>query len=113
MKSNPTRHSFTADWFVPLLERSGLKQTEVAEALGYSNPNIITMFKTGRTAIPGHVVPRMATLFGADPKAASMRWLASREPEIHSVLTSTSDNNEEKQSHAPVGCGCMAAGVAA
>lgn len=41
-----------------------LPQTEIAEALGYDPPNIISMFKTGRTMVPIEIIPKLAGLLG-------------------------------------------------
>lgn len=46
---------------------SGVSQKEIAEALGYDNPNVITMFKQGKTKVPLNKVGPLATVLGVDP----------------------------------------------
>lgn len=45
----------------------GKSQREVAEEIGYTNPNIITMFKTGATKIPVSKAGPLARALGVDP----------------------------------------------
>jgi hypothetical protein len=42
-------------------------QREIAESIGYENPNIITMFKQGLTKIPLNRAGALATALGIDP----------------------------------------------
>lgn len=60
----PARHSPVAHYLEQAIERSGLPQIEIAEALGYDQPNIISMFKTGRTKVPIEIIPKLAELLG-------------------------------------------------
>ena len=46
---------------------SGVSQKDIAAAIGYSNPNVITMFKQGRTKLPIPKVGPIATILGIDP----------------------------------------------
>lgn len=46
---------------------SGVSQKQIAEALGYDNPNVITMFKQGKTKVPLNKVGPLATVLGVDP----------------------------------------------
>lgn len=42
-------------------------QREIAESIGFDNPNIITMFKQGHTKVPLNRVGALATALGIDP----------------------------------------------
>lgn len=42
-------------------------QREIAHEIGYSNANVITMFKQGLTKIPIPVAPKLAVAVGIDP----------------------------------------------
>jgi hypothetical protein len=42
-------------------------QREIAGEIGYSNSNVITMFKQGLTKIPVAVAPKLAVAIGVDP----------------------------------------------
>ena len=46
---------------------SDLPQKDIAAALGYDNPNVITMFKQGRTKLPLNKVGPLARVLGIDP----------------------------------------------
>lgn len=46
---------------------SGVAQKDIAEALGYDNPNVITMFKQGKTKLPLNKVGQLAKVLGVDP----------------------------------------------
>lgn len=46
---------------------SGKTQRTIAEDLGYDNPNILTLFKQGKTKLPINKVPAMANSLGVDP----------------------------------------------
>lgn len=45
---------------------SGVAQKDIAEALGYDNPNVITMFKQGKTKLPINKVGPLAKVLGVD-----------------------------------------------
>ena len=45
----------------------GKSQREISIEIGYANPNIMTMFKTGATKIPLTKVGPLATALGVDP----------------------------------------------
>lgn len=49
-----------------------LTQREIAEKLGYQNPNVITMFKKGRSKFPIYSIPKLSELIGLDP-ASTLR----------------------------------------
>lgn len=42
-------------------------QKEIADRLGYSNANVITMFKKGTTRFPVHIIPELSKIIGLDP----------------------------------------------
>lgn len=50
-----------------LIDISPKRQAEIAKELGYPNPNIVTMWKTGATKIPIEVVPGLARALNVDP----------------------------------------------
>lgn len=45
---------------------SGVSQKEIADALDYENPNVITMFKQGKTKLPINKVGPLAKVLGVD-----------------------------------------------
>jgi transcriptional regulator with XRE-family HTH domain len=71
--------------FAANLERailaSCLTQQEVAIKLGYSNPNIITMFKQGTTRVPLDKVVPLARALDLDPGELLREWFATYTPD--------------------------------
>ena len=49
------------------IDLSPKSQKEIAEAIGFSNPNIITMFKQGQTKVPLTHVGALAAILDIDP----------------------------------------------
>lgn len=56
-----------AQYLTAQIQISGLKQKDIADALGYTKPNIITMFKQGLTKLPIEKVGVTAKALGVDP----------------------------------------------
>jgi predicted XRE-type DNA-binding protein len=56
-----------AQYLTAQIQISGLKQKDIADALGYTKPNIITMFKQGLTKLPIEKVGVAAKALGVDP----------------------------------------------
>jgi plasmid maintenance system antidote protein VapI len=56
-----------ADYLTQQIKLSGVSQKHLAEQLGYPKPNIITMFKQGKTRIPKAKVVPLAKALGLDP----------------------------------------------
>lgn len=82
----PARRSSVAAYLEQAIERSGLPQTEIAEALGYDQPNIISMFKTGRTKVPIEIIPKLAELLGVSELYFLKLALAEYHPEMWMVI---------------------------
>lgn len=55
-----------AQYLTAQIQISGLKQKDIADALGYTKPNIITMFKQGLTKLPIEKVGPLAKVLGVD-----------------------------------------------
>lgn len=66
---------------------AGRTQYDIAREMGYTNPNIITMFKSGRTRIPLDKVPMFARAVNFDPAALLQKWFWAFEPTQLEVLT--------------------------
>ena len=56
-----------AEYLDAQINLSGLKQKDIATALGYTKPNIVTMFKQGLTKLPIEKVGPFAKVLGVDP----------------------------------------------
>src|SRR3954470_18177158 len=56
-----------AEYLDQLIRLSGKSQVEIAEAVGYTNPNVVTMIKQGKTKLPIKKVPAFAKVLNVDP----------------------------------------------
>ena len=56
-----------AEYLDAQINLSGLKQKDISTALGYTKPNIVTMFKQGLTKLPIEKVGPFAKVLGVDP----------------------------------------------
>jgi len=56
-----------ASYLAAQIDASEKTQREIASALGYARPNLITMFKQGLTKVPIEKVPALAKILGLDP----------------------------------------------
>ena len=53
-----------AEYLSAQIDMCGKSQKEIADELGYTKPNIITMFKQGITKVPVHKAPALAKAIG-------------------------------------------------
>ena len=78
--------SRTAQLFTFYVELSPLTQRVVAEKIGYTKANIITMFKRGDTPIPINKIPIICKVLKIDPKRFLRTALAEYHPEMLSAI---------------------------
>jgi len=78
-----------ANYLANQIRISEVPQKDIAEALGYENANIVSMFKKGLTKVPIEKVPALAKALHLDP--AHLLMLAMREymPEAFAVIQAT------------------------
>lgn len=69
-----------------VINHSNIKQNEIAAQLGYEKPNIITMFKQGKTKMPIEKVPAFARVMGLDPKRLLRHWLSCYDPALLKII---------------------------
>lgn len=69
-----------------LINRSTIKQIDIAHEIGYDNPNLITIFKRGRTKVPIEKVPLLAKVFQLDPKTMLIKYLREYDPILLRVI---------------------------
>jgi len=67
---------------------SGKTQRAIAEDLGYDNPNIVTLFKQGKTKVPVNKVPALARSLGVDPVKLLRLVMREYMPDTWEVLDS-------------------------
>lgn len=56
-----------ADYLSQQIDICGKSQKDIAAEVGYPMPNVITMFKQGKTKLPINKVPQFAKALGVDP----------------------------------------------
>ena len=55
-----------AEYLTQQIAVSGVSQKNLADQLGYDKPNIITMFKQGKTKVPLNKIAPIAKILGID-----------------------------------------------
>src|SRR5476649_1521150 len=56
-----------AEFLTGAIGLSGKTQRQITDDIGYDNPNILTLFKQGKTKLPVNKVKLMAQSLGVDP----------------------------------------------
>lgn len=69
-----------------LIDASLKTQRQIALEIGYSKPNLITMFKQGTTRIPADKVADLALVLETDPVDLLRRWYTEYEPHMLQIL---------------------------
>ena len=64
----------------------GKSQIEIAEDIGFLNPNMVTMIKQGRTKVPIAKVKAIANTLEIEPKWLLKRCLKEYQPENWEVI---------------------------
>lgn len=70
------------------LNKVDRSQSEIASIMGYANPNMITMFKQGRTKVPLSKIPQLAQALDVDPLHLLRVVMGEYSPETWTVLDS-------------------------
>ena len=85
---HPQAHSAIALYLDKrIAELRGVKtQREIAAAVGYDRPNIISMFKTGETQVPLDKIPALARALEADPAHMFRLAMRDRWPELTPLI---------------------------
>jgi hypothetical protein len=87
-----------AEYLTFQLNSSKKTQREIANEIGYTNANVITMFKQGLTKIPVHVAPKLAAAIGIDPghflRMCMNEYMPELLPEIEIHLGGLCTKNE-------------------
>lgn len=64
----------------------GRSQRDIATELGYANPNMITMFKQGRTRVPYAMIGRLAAATDSDPAFLVRLVLGEYDPDLLATI---------------------------
>lgn len=99
--TTPMTKPTIAEFLTRKIDESSKTQREIAVELGYENPNIITMFKTGDTKLPLTTVGPMARALGVDPVYLLRLAMSEYMPETfkaveHSLGTTILTDNERE-----------------
>lgn len=86
-KSTSSKKSL-AEFIATQVDISDKTQKEIAQALGYPNPNIITMFKQGITKVPINKIPKFAEVLGIDPERLLERAMEEYSPQVWESIQS-------------------------
>lgn len=68
--TSPLSEFLDANW-----GSTGLTNDEAASEFGFRAPNVISMWRTGRTAVPISRLPKIAELLGVDLVPLFIMWL--------------------------------------
>lgn len=79
-------HVTVAEYLSQQIHLSGKPQKDIAEALGYTKPNIITMFKQGKTKVPLNKIAALSKIIGVDPIHFLRIAMLEYSPEMWEVL---------------------------
>lgn len=82
------------------IDSSDIKQSDMSEAMGFGKPNIITMFKQGKTRVPLEKVPKFAEVLGLNQRDLLRMAMKEYCPELLNVcekflVSATVSKNEE------------------
>src|SRR4051794_1657565 len=75
-----------AEYLEKAIKLSGKTHKQLAEEIGYSNTNIITMLKQGQTKVPVKRVPAFAKALGVDPQHLLDVVMSEYYPEAWSMI---------------------------
>lgn len=79
-------HQSVAEYLADQIDQSPKSQLEIAQEAGFDTPNIITMFKQGKTKIPLIRVGPLAIALGINPRHLLRMVLSEYMPETwHAV----------------------------
>lgn len=69
------------------LNASTKTQKEIAKAIGYKRPNVLSMMKKGDTRIPLDIAPKLAKEIGLDPWHFTERCIAEYDPDLLNAIS--------------------------
>lgn len=78
-----------AAFLTKMIELSGKSQREVAQDVGYTKPNVVSMMKQGQTKVPLEKAPLFAKACGVDPAAFTRLVMQEYWPDAWKALHET------------------------
>ncbi len=83
-------HGFTlAEYLSKAFDASSRTQADIAALLGYSRPNIITMWKVGKTPVPFEKIRPIATVLNLDMADLLSRFMREYHSDMYRELQQT------------------------
>lgn len=90
-----------AEYLTQQINMSGKSQIEISSDVGYPKPNVITMFKQGKTRLPINKIPAFAKSLGVDPvhflRIAMSEYMPETWEVIEACLGSSLVTEEEQK----------------
>lgn len=87
-----TTESKVAEFIANRQLAMGMTNVEVAELVGYKNPNVISMIKKGNTKLPMEKVGLMAEALGTDPAKLLRMVMSEYSPDLLRVIEAALGN---------------------
>lgn len=81
-----TTREAVKDYIRRKIDASSKSQVQIAEETGFSKPNVLSMIKTGRTAVPLARIPALARAINVEPKILLAMCLREYKPSLFEVL---------------------------
>jgi transcriptional regulator with XRE-family HTH domain len=78
---NEVKKAEFTELLLSAIHKSEYSQSEIAQKLGYTNANIVTMFKQGRTRVPLEKVTLIAEVLHQDKVTWLRLWFEAFEPD--------------------------------
>lgn len=82
----PKKPATVAEYLTAQIDLSGKTQLQIARECGFDKPNIITMFKQGKSKLPISRIGRMAKALGVDPLHLFNLAMSEYEPDTWPVI---------------------------
>lgn len=82
-------YSPTAQMLATAIDDSGLTQREIADRVGFKNPNVLSMIKQGLTRVPLDRIPALAQTLGLDQATFLLLAIEEYHKGVYEVLCDT------------------------
>lgn len=86
-----TTREAVKDYIRRKIDASNKSQVQIAEEMGFSKPNVLSMIKTGRTSVPLGRIPALARAINVEPKILLAMCLREYKPSLFEVLKEVYD----------------------
>lgn len=101
-KSPAKQRVTVAEYLAAQIDLSGKSQLDIAREVGFEKPNIITMFKQGKSKLPMSRVEKMAKALGVDPTYLYSLCMAEYEPDVWPIVQAMMKRNGLTETQAEI-----------